>query len=90
MNMNSEFAVELARNALLLTIMLGAPVMVVAMVVGLVISLFQAVTQIQDQTLSFAPKIVIIFLALLVTLPWTINLMVDYSVDLYTHIPQNL
>ena len=88
--MNSEFAVELARNALLLTILLGAPVMVVAMVVGLVISLFQAVTQIQDQTLSFAPKIVIIFLALLVTLPWTINLMVDYSVDLYTHIPQNL
>ena len=90
MTMNSEFAVELARNALLLTILLGAPVMVVAMVVGLVISLFQAVTQIQDQTLSFAPKIVIIFLALLVTLPWTINLMVDYSVDLYTHIPQNL
>lgn len=88
--MNSEIAIELARRALLLTLLLGTPVMVVALVVGLLISVGQAVTQIQDQTLTFAPKMVLIWLTLLVTMPWTIHMLVEYSTELFQNIPHNL
>lgn len=88
--MNSELAVELARRALLLTLLLGTPVMVVALVVGLVISIGQAVTQIQDQTLTFAPKMILIWLTILITLPWSIQILTEYSTELFQNIPQNL
>jgi flagellar biosynthetic protein FliQ len=64
--------------------------MAVAVVIGLVISILQAVTQIQDQTISFVPKIVGMFLALLYVLPWIMDRLIQYSVDLYRDIPLNL
>lgn len=88
--MNSELAVELARTAIYLTLVLGLPVMVASIAVGLVVSILQAVTQIQEQTLSFVPKIVVMLLVSLLTLPWAIQRMVDYSTDLIRNIPNAL
>jgi flagellar biosynthetic protein FliQ len=80
-------AVELSRAAIMLTLLVGAPIMLVAIAVGLVISILQAITQIQDQTLSFVPKIVAMLLALLYVLPWIMDQMIQYSVDVFHEIP---
>ena len=88
--MSPDFAVELAREAVMLTLLVGAPVMLAAVVVGLAISILQAVTQVQDQTLSFVPKIVVMFLVLLYTLPWALTRMVEYSTELFQNMPGNL
>ena len=61
--------------------------MLTAIVVGLLVSMFQAVTQLQDQTLSFVPKIVAMMLVMLYTLPWVISEIVEYSQDLFQHVP---
>jgi flagellar biosynthetic protein FliQ len=88
--MTIDHAVELARAAIFLTLLLGAPVMLVSMVVGLAISIIQAVTQIQEQTLSFVPKIMVMLLATLITLPWAIGQLVEYSTTLFRNIPSSL
>ena len=88
--MNPETAVELGREAVLAALVVGLPVMLVAVVVGLVISVGQAVTQLQEQTLSFVPKIVAMFVVLVVLAPWLIDQMTDYSIELYTGIPDRL
>jgi flagellar biosynthetic protein FliQ len=80
-------AVELGRAAIMLTLLIGTPIMAVAVVVGLVISILQAVTQIQDQTISFVPKIVAMFLVLIYVLPWIMDHMIQYSIDLFHDIP---
>ena len=88
--MNIDQAVELGRSAIMLTLMLGAPVLIVAVVVGLIVSILQAVTQLQDQTLSFVPKIIAMLLTLLYVLPWAMSQMVDYATELLREIPKNL
>ena len=88
--MTVDQAVELSRAAVMLTLKLGAPILVVAVLVGLVISVMQAVTQLQDQTLSFVPKIVAMMLTLLYILPWAISEMVEYASELVLDIPGNL
>jgi flagellar biosynthesis protein FliQ len=88
--MDTSHAVELARAALMVTLLVGAPVMLMAVVVGLVISILQAVTQLQDQTLSFVPKIIAMLLTLLYVLPWLINQMTEYSTSLIRDIPASL
>lgn len=85
--MNAEHAVELCRAAIFLTLTLSAPVLVVSVLVGLVISLIQAVTQIQEQTLSFVPKIVIMLLTSLLILPWAMGQMIEYTTALFQSIP---
>ncbi len=86
--MSPDKAVELVRQAFLLTLVLSAPVMGVAMLVGLVISMLQAVTQIQDQTLSFVPKIIVMVLITLFTLPWGLTQLMQYSTQLFMGINQ--
>jgi flagellar biosynthesis protein FliQ len=88
--MSVDYAVELGREAVLLTLLIGAPVMLAAVAVGLLISILQAVTQLQDQTLSFVPKIAVMFLVLVYTLPWVLNRMVEYSTELFRNVPGNL
>ncbi|QDU79129.1 Flagellar biosynthetic protein FliQ [Polystyrenella longa] len=88
--MNVDQSIELAREAVILTLVLSTPVMVVAVVVGLLISILQAVTQLQDQTLSFVPKVIAMFLATLYILPWSIQQAMEYSITLFTEIPGNL
>lgn len=67
--MNSVEALEIAREAILVMLGIGAPVMLIALAVGLVVSLFQALTQIQEMTLAFVPKILVIFVTVLLLLP---------------------
>lgn len=68
--MDPATALDVGREAIMLLIKISAPIMVAALVVGLVVSLFQALTQIQEQTLTFVPKILAIFLMLIITLPF--------------------
>jgi len=88
--MSVDQAVELSRSAVMITLVIGAPVMIVAVAVGLFISVLQAVTQIQDQTLSFVPKIVAMLLAVIYALPWAISVAVEYSTNLIRDIPSGL
>jgi len=87
---DADQAVELCRQALILTMLISAPVLVVAVVVGLLISLLQAVTQLQDQTISFVPKIIAMMVAMLYVLPWAVSRMVEYSQTLIRDIPSLL
>ncbi len=66
------------------------PALLTAIVVGLIVSLLQAVTQLQDQTLSFVPKIIAMMVVMLYTLPWVLNEIVEYSQDLFQEIPLSL
>jgi flagellar biosynthetic protein FliQ len=77
----------LGQNALELTLMVSAPLLISALVVGLIVSVFQAATQINEMTLSFIPKLVAIFAALLVAGPWIITVMTDFMRRLITSIP---
>ena len=88
--MNVDQAVELGRAAIMMTLLLGLPVMLIAIVVGLAVSILQAMTQIQDQTLSFVPKIIAMILTILYLLPWTMERMIEYSTELISGIPMNL
>jgi flagellar biosynthetic protein FliQ len=88
--MTVDQAAELTRNAVALTLILGAPIMLMAVVVGLLISIMQAVTQLQDQTLSFVPKIIAMALAGLALLPWMMHRMVEYASDIFNNIPSLL
>lgn len=85
--MDSQIAVDLGREALMTAVIIGAPILLVGIVVALVVGLLQALTQIQDQTLSFVPKIVAMIAALAVCLPWLVQRMVEYSESLITNIP---
>jgi flagellar biosynthetic protein FliQ len=88
--MNADHAIEMTRAAVTLTLMIAAPIMLIAVVVGLGISLMQAVTQLQDQTLSFVPKIIAMVLAGLFFFPWMLHQMVDYAATVFTNIPSLL
>jgi flagellar biosynthetic protein FliQ len=83
-----ELAVmELGRNAIAVTLMLSAPMLLAALVVGLVISIVQAITQINEVTLSFVPKILAVFGALALAGPWLMSTMLSYTVQLFTMLP---
>lgn len=88
--MTVDQAIELGRAAIMLSLLIGAPIMLAAVVVGLVISIIQAMTQIQDQTLTFVPKIVVMLLAALYLLPWIMTQMIEYSTNLFQSIPSML
>jgi len=85
--MDAQIAVDLGREALTTAVIIGAPILLVGIVVALVVGLLQALTQIQDQTLSFVPKIVAMVAAVALCLPWLIQRMVEYSEVLITNIP---
>lgn len=74
-------------EAIKLMLLISAPVLIVGLVVGVAISLFQAVTQIQEMTLVFVPKIVAVMVVLVAALPWMINLLVTYTHNLFANIP---
>lgn len=85
--MDAQDAIDLGREALWTMLLIGSPVLVAGMIVGLVISLFQALTQIQEQTVVFVPKIIVMLLVLSVSLPWLISQMLQYTTDLISGIP---
>jgi flagellar biosynthetic protein FliQ len=87
MYMTLGSAVYLLRSGLFEILILSAPVLLISLVVGLIISILQATTQIQEQTLTFVPKIVAIFLALVFFGPWIFSRLVQYTVQLFQQIP---
>ena len=88
--MTVDYAVELSRAAIMLTLLIGAPLVLCGLLVGLVVSVLQAVTQIQDQTITFVPKIVVMLLTLLYLLPWVMTELMEYSTNLIRDIPGTL
>jgi flagellar biosynthetic protein FliQ len=88
--MSPQEATDLARQAVNVALILGAPVLISGMIVGLMVGLLQAMTQVQEQTVSFLPKLVVMVLVLSLTLPWLISEMVRYSHDLIVNIPNTL
>lgn len=88
--MTADFVVGIMTEMIKVTLLVSAPVLIVGLVVGVLISLFQAVTQIQEMTLVFVPKIVAVLVTLVVALPWMINLLLKFTHDLYSRIPMHI
>lgn len=85
--MNEDTIIDLSQQALYIVVMLAAPMLVSALIIGLVIGMFQAATQINEMTLSFIPKLFILVVALMVAGPWMLELLVTYTQRLYLSIP---
>ena len=86
--MSADYAVELGRDALLRVMLVSAPMLGLGLLVGLLVSVFQATTQIQEQTLAFIPKIIAVFVAILLFGPWLLRLLMDYTQQLHLILPQ--
>jgi flagellar biosynthetic protein FliQ len=86
--MNPEFAVELVKTMMFQAVTLSAPILLAAMVVGLAVSLFQAVTSIQEQTLSFVPKALAITLLIVILLPWMLRSSVEFTTAVISRMPE--
>lgn len=82
--MTVDLVVELANKALYTVILTSAPVLVVSLVIGLIVSIFQTVTSIQEQTLTFVPKIVAVFVTLMILGHWMLNQMTNLIVDMWS------
>ena len=80
--MSDDFAIDLIRTTLLIVLTIAAPLLMAGMVIGLIISLFQSVTSIQDQTLTFVPKIIIIVVVAVVLTPWMIELLKTFTKEM--------
>jgi len=80
-------AIQIAREAMLVTLLLSAPMLGFGLIVGLLVSIFQAVTQINEMTLTFIPKILAVAAALAIFLPWIVNTLVDFTVNLLNQLP---
>ncbi len=85
--MTPEFVINLVQNAVFMLIVVSAPIMAVALLVGLLVSVLQAATQINEMTLTFIPKLLAMFVVLVVAGPWMINTLMDYTIRLFTSIP---
>jgi len=85
--MTPESVMSLGGEAMQITLMVAAPILLTELIIGLVVSIFQAATQINEQTLSFIPKLVGVFVALIFTGPWMLTTMVDYMHRVFISIP---
>ena len=85
--MTPENVMDLAHRMLLVTAMVAAPLLLIALITGLVIGMLQAATQINESTLSFIPKLLLLVLTLFVAGPWILRVLTDFTRDLYASIP---
>lgn len=85
--MTPETVMSLAYQAMVITLLLAAPLLLTALTVGLLVSLFQAATQINEMTLSFIPKILAVFAVLVISGPWLLGLITDFTRELFQNIP---
>ena len=86
--MTPELVMNIGREAIEMTLILSGPLLLAALIIGLIISIFQAATQINEQTLSFIPKLIGMFIVMIVAGPWMLQMMVDYIRRLFESIPQ--
>ncbi len=85
--MNSEAVMSMTYGAMKLALFMAGPILLITLLVGLVISIFQAATQVNEMTLSFIPKLLAVGITVVLLGPWLIRLMVDYMQNLFTSIP---
>lgn len=85
--MSQEMVMDVGMEAIKVVLMVSAPILLMGLLVGLIVSIIQATTQIQEQALSFIPKLIAIALALLIFGPWMMNLMYGFTVNLFENIP---
>ncbi|CCP21601.1 component of the flagellar export machinery [Bacillus velezensis UCMB5036] len=83
---SSEFVISMAEKAVYVTLMISGPLLAIALIVGLLVSIFQATTQIQEQTLAFIPKIVAVMLGLIFFGPWMLSTILSFTTDLFSHL----
>jgi flagellar biosynthesis protein FliQ len=81
--LNEELVIELARQAVGAILLAASPMMISGLVVGLAVSIFQAATQINEQTMTFAPKIVAVLVALIIAAPWILNIVLDFAREIF-------
>ncbi len=84
--MTEELILKLGQDAIKTVALIAGPMLVGALVIGLVVSVFQAVTQINEATLTFIPKMIVIFLVILIAGPWMLDVMTTYTTELFTNI----
>lgn len=86
--MSGDMAIQIGRDALLMVMMVSAPMLGLGLIVGILVSIFQATTQIQEQTLAFIPKIIAVFVAILIFGPWMLSILVGYTHEIFVSLPQ--
>jgi len=86
--MNPDLVVEIARDAIEITLYLSFPILAIVLIVGVLVGLLQAMTQIQEATLTFVPKIIATFISLLFLFPWMMNKMMSYTEQVIVNIPR--
>ena len=85
--MSGDLVIQMAQEALRMVLLISAPMLGLGLLVGLAVSVFQATTSIQEQTLAFIPKIVAVFVAILIFGPWMLRLMVEYVTNVLVNLP---
>ncbi len=85
--MTEQYVVYVVREAFYTTLMVSAPILLVSLIVGLVVSVVQAATSIQEFTLTFVPKLIALAVVLVLTLPWMMDTMISFTVNLFSNIP---
>ncbi len=85
--MTPELVMSVGKSALETVLLISAPMLLLSLVTGLLISIFQAVTQINEATLTFVPKIIVTFVALLIFFPWMLRVMLGFTTTLFANIP---
>lgn len=85
--MNPEFVMTIARQAIEVTILIATPLLGSALIIGLIVSIFQAATQINEATLSFIPKLLGVLIVIIILGPWILSLLSDYMLQILTNIP---
>jgi flagellar biosynthesis protein FliQ len=85
--MTEQYIVYLFREAFYTTLLVSAPILILSLIVGLLISIFQAATSIQEFTLTFVPKLIVVAVVTVLTLPWMMDVMISFTVNLFNQIP---
>ena len=88
--MSGDMVIQLGQNALMVVLIVCAPMLGLGLTVGLMVSVFQATTSIQEQTLAFIPKIIAVFVAILIFGPWMLSIMIEFFVDIFQNIPARI
>ena len=86
--MEPEFAIQMGKEALTVAVLLAAPILLSALAAGLLIGMFQAATQINEQTLSFVPKLGVLALTLFIASPWMLQVLMDFTEGLFLNLPE--
>ncbi|NLT95041.1 MAG: flagellar biosynthesis protein FliQ [Clostridia bacterium] len=86
--MTQDYIIYIAKEAVYTVLLIAGPLLAGSILVGLAVSIFQATTQIQEQTLTFVPKLIVILIILVLAGPWMLNILADFTINLYETIPR--